>query len=115
MEHLREQLPKLAGRTLGGMDVTAADDFAYDDPVDGSRTTGQGVRILFADGARIVFRLSGTGTAGATLRIYIERIEPDPNRHGHDPQVVLAPLIAAAAQVSNLAVLTGRTAPNVIT
>ncbi len=115
MRHLRDQLPKLAGGTLGGMDVAAADEFAYDDPVDGSRTSGQGIRILFADGARIVFRLSGTGTAGATLRVYIERIEPDPNRHGHDPQVVLAPLIDAAAEVSDLAHLTGRTEPDVIT
>ena len=73
------------------------------------------MRILFADGSRIVFRLSGTGTAGATLRVYIERFEPDPNHHGHDPQVVLAPLIAAAAEVSDLAALTGRTAPDVVT
>ncbi len=115
MKHLRDQLPKLAGGTLGGMDVSAADEFAYDDPVDGSHTGGQGIRILFADGARIIFRLSGTGTTGATLRIYIERVEPDPNRHGHDPQLVLAPLIDAAAEVSDLAVLTGRTTPNVIT
>ena len=115
MAHLREQLPFLAGDTLGGMDVSAADEFAYDDPVDGSHTGGQGVRILFKDGARIVFRLSGTGTAGATLRIYLERVEPDPTRHGHDPQVVLAPLVDAAAEVSNLAALTGRSAPDVIT
>ena len=115
MAHLRAQLPRLAGGTLGGMDVSAADEFAYDDPVDGSRTTGQGVRILFADGARIVFRLSGTGTAGATLRIYIERVEPDPTRHGHDPQVVLEPLVDAAAEVSDLANLAGRTTPDVIT
>ncbi len=115
MRHLRERLPSLAGGTLGGMDVAAADEFAYDDPVDGSHTGGQGIRILFADGARIVFRLSGTGTAGATLRIYIERVEPDPSRHGHDPQVVLAPLIDAAAEVSDLARLTGRTEPDVIT
>ncbi len=115
MRHLRDQLPSLGAGTLGGMDVQAADDFAYDDPVDGSKTTGQGVRILFKDGSRIIFRLSGTGTAGATLRIYIERVEPDPTRHGHDPQVVLAPLIDAAAEVSDLAILTGRTAPDVIT
>ncbi len=115
MRHLRERLPKLAGGTLGGMDVSAADEFAYDDPVDGSHTGGQGVRILFADGARIIFRLSGTGTAGATLRVYLERVEPDPTRHGHDPQVVLEPLIDAAAEVSDLAHLTGRTVPDVIT
>ena len=115
MRRLRDQLPSLTGGTLGGMDVRLADEFAYDDPVDGSRTAGQGVRIFFGDGSRIVFRLSGTGTAGATIRVYIERIEPDPTRHGHDPQVVLAPLIDAAAEVSNLAALTGRTAPDVVT
>ena len=115
MKHLRDQLPSLAGGTLGGMDVRLADDFAYDDPVDGSRTTGQGVRILFADGSRIVFRLSGTGTAGATIRIYLERFEPDPTRHGHDTQLVLDPLIDAAAEVSDLEALTGRDEPTVVT
>ncbi len=115
MKHLHERMPTLAGGTLGGMDVSLADDFAYDDPVDGSLTTGQGVRILFADGARIVFRLSGTGTAGATIRIYIERFEPDPGRHGYDTQVVLEPLIDAALEVSQLSILTGRDEPTVIT
>ena len=115
MRHLRDQLPSLTGSTLGGMDVRQADEFSYDDPVDGSHTGGQGVRILFADGSRIIFRLSGTGTSGATLRVYLERVEPDPKRHGHDPQVVLAPLIDAAAAVSDLAHLTGRTAPSVVT
>ena len=115
MRHLRDQLPSLTGSTLGGMDVRQADEFSYDDPVDGSHTGGQGVRILFADGSRIIFRLSGTGTSGATLRVYLERVEPDPKRHGHDPQVVLAPLIDAAAAGSDLAHLTGRTAPSVVT
>ncbi len=115
MKHLRDQLPSLAGGTLGGMDVRLADDFTYDDPVDGSHTTGQGVRILFADGSRIVFRLSGTGTAGATIRIYLERFEPDPTRHGHDTQLVLDPLIDAAAEVSDLEALTGRDEPTVVT
>ena len=115
MKHLRDQLPSLAGGTLGGMDVRLADDFAYDDPVDGSHTTGQGIRILFADGSRIVFRLSGTGTAGATIRIYLERFEPDPTRHGHDTQLVLEPLIDAAAEVSDLEALTGRDEPTVVT
>ena len=72
----------------------AADDFAYTDPVDGSVSKNQGIRILFADGSRIVFRLSGTGTAGATLRVYLERYEPDPKRHDQDTQQALADLIS---------------------
>ena len=75
----------------------AADDFAYDDPVDGSRTTKQGIRLLFEDGSRIVYRLSGTGTAGATLRVYIERYEPDASRHAIDTQEALADLDRAVA------------------
>jgi phosphoglucomutase len=115
MRHLRDQLHGLTGGNLAGMDVRLADDFAYDDPVDGSHTTGQGIRILFADGSRIVFRLSGTGTAGATLRIYIERFEPDPAKQAVETQLALAPLIAAAGAVSGLVERTGRTTPTVIT
>ena len=80
MQHLRHQLPELAGKQLGSYDVAFADDFAYTDPVDGSTTDKQGIRIGFTDGSRIVFRLSGTGTEGATLRVYVERFEPDPAR-----------------------------------
>ena len=85
MEHLRGQLATLPGTKLGAGTVESADDFAYTDPVDGSVSRNQGIRILFADGSRIVFRLSGTGTAGATLRVYLERYEPDPEapRPGH--------------------------------
>jgi phosphoglucomutase len=115
MRHLRDQLHGLTGGNLAGMDVRLADDFAYDDPVDGSHTTGQGIRILFADGSRIVYRLSGTGTAGATLRIYIERFEPDPAKQAVETQLALAPLIAAAGAVSGLVERTGRTTPTVIT
>jgi len=115
MKHLRDQLPRLAGTSLGGMLVKTADDFSYDDPVDHSHTAGQGIRILFADGSRIVFRLSGTGTEGATIRIYIERFEADPAKHDIDTQKALAPLIAAAGAVSDLAARTGRNAPTVIT
>ncbi|MEX0852406.1 MAG: alpha-D-glucose phosphate-specific phosphoglucomutase [Bauldia sp.] len=115
MARLRDRLPGLAGATLRGSAVKAADDFAYSDPVDGSLTTGQGVRVMFEDGSRIVFRLSGTGTAGATLRIYVERFEPDAAKHAIDTQRALAPLIGAAAEVSELAARTGRTAPSVIT
>jgi phosphoglucomutase len=115
MAELRAALPTLPGRRLRGLVVAAADDFAYHDPVDGSDATGQGIRILFEGGSRLVFRLSGTGTAGATIRIYVERYEPDPAQHDRDPQEALADLIAIAGEVSGLARHTGRTAPTVIT
>lgn len=115
MEHLRGKLPSLPGRRLGDYEVTAADDFAYTDPVDGSVSTKQGVRVLFQDGSRIVYRLSGTGTAGATLRVYIERFEPDPAKHGQDTQEALAKLIAIAGDLAEIAPRTGRNAPTVIT
>ena len=115
MEHLRGQLAKLPGRKLAAGKVQAADDFAYTDPVDGSVSAKQGVRILFVDGSRIVFRLSGTGTAGATLRLYLERFEPDPKRHDQDTEQALADLIATAEQVAEIRSRTGREAPTVIT
>ena len=115
MEHLHDQLSSLPGRKIDGMTVTAADDFAYDDPVDHSHTPHQGIRIFFADGARVVFRLSGTGTEGATLRVYIDRFEPDPKKHAIETQSALARLIAAAGEISELARRTGRAAPSVIT
>jgi phosphoglucomutase len=115
MDHLRRQLTSLAGTKLGNGTVQAADDFAYTDPVDGSVSGSQGVRILFTDGSRIVFRLSGTGTAGATLRIYLERFEPDPKRHGQETQDALADLVKAADQVAGIRERTGRNAPSVIT
>jgi phosphoglucomutase len=115
MKHLRGQLANLPGTKLAGVTVKTADDFAYDDPVDGSHTAGQGIRILFEDGARIVFRLSGTGTEGATIRIYVERYEADPAKLGIETQAALAPLIAAAGAVSDLVARTGRSAPTVIT
>ena len=91
------------------------DDFSYTDPVDGSVSQGQGVRIGFSDGSRIVFRLSGTGTQGATLRIYLEAYEPDVSRHHLDAQVALADLIVIAMQVSELKERSGRDQPTVIT
>ena len=115
MAGLRAALATLPGRRFGDLVVAAADDFAYHDPVDGSDSRGQGIRILFEGGSRIVFRLSGTGTAGATVRIYIERYEPDPARHDSDPQEALADLIAIAGEVSGLSGHTGRAAPTVIT
>jgi phosphoglucomutase len=115
MEALRAALPSLPGRSVGDLTVSAADDFAYTDPVDGSVTAKQGVRILFAQDARAVFRLSGTGTAGATLRVYLERYEPDSARHGLDAQDVLAPVIAAAREIAGIAEKTGRAEPSVVT
>jgi len=112
---LRDQLPKLPGRRFGTLDVASADDFAYHDPVDQSDTTKQGIRILFADGARLVYRLSGTGTGGATLRVYLERFEPDAARHGLETQAALADLIALSHGLAGIARFTARNTPSVIT
>lgn len=112
---LRENLPGLPGTSFGGLKVEAADDFAYSDPVDGSVSKQQGIRILFADGSRIVYRLSGTGTSGATLRVYLERYEPDPARHDLETQAALAELIDAAEQIAAIKRHTGRDKPSVIT
>jgi len=111
MKALREQLPSLVGQH----GISMADDFSYDDPVDGSRTTHQGIRLIFADGSRIIYRLSGTGTAGATLRVYIERYEPDASRHAIETQVALADLIALSRALAGIEARTGRAAPTVIT
>ena len=113
--HLRESLPRLQGANLGGSVVHAADDFAYQDPVDGSITHGQGIRILFEDGSRIVYRLSGTGTAGATLRVYIERYEPDPSKQDLETQSALAPLVGLSRSLADIETRTGRSQPSVIT
>ncbi|HSF64955.1 MAG TPA: alpha-D-glucose phosphate-specific phosphoglucomutase [Paracoccaceae bacterium] len=115
MQELRAALPGLPGRVVEGMEITAADDFAYTDPVDGSVSRNQGVRILFADGSRIVLRLSGTGTEGATLRVYLERFAPGPDGLDHDPQAALAPVIRAAHSLAGIGRHTGRTAPDVVT
>ncbi len=115
MSSLRAQLPKLAGQSHEGMVIASADDFAYTDPVDASVSSNQGVRILFEGGSRIVMRLSGTGTSGATLRLYLERYAPGPDGLGHDPQVALAPIIRAAHLVAAIEGHTGRTAPDVVT
>ena len=95
--------------------VATADDFSYTDPVDGSVSAQQGIRIRFENGSRIVFRLSGTGTAGATLRVYLESYEPDPNRHDRDAQDALSELIALAEQLARIREFTGRERPTVIT
>ena len=115
MSGLRAQLPGLTGQSLDGRRVALADDFAYTDPIDGSRSERQGIRLIFDDGARIVFRLSGTGTEGATLRVYLEQHEPDPARHDRPVQDALAPLIAIAERIARIVTLTGRTAPSVVT
>jgi phosphoglucomutase len=115
MVQVREAGERLPGTVLAGRTVSLCDDFAYRDPVDGSLSSGQGLRILFTDGARIVFRLSGTGTEGATIRIYLESYEPDPSRHGMDAQQALADMICAAEEISRLKAITGRDQPTVIT
>jgi len=115
MAALRAQLPALKGQSLDGRVVELADDFAYTDPVDGSVATKQGVRIIFAGGSRIVFRLSGTGTEGATLRVYLEKYEPEVARQSEPTQQALAPLIAIAGRLARIAEFSGRTAPSVVT
>ncbi len=114
-DHLREQLPSLTGQTFGEYTIKFADEFSYEDPVDGSVSKNQGVRIGFEDGSRIVFRLSGTGTVGATLRIYLEKFAKDVALHDQDAQVALAELIELAEQLCEIKKLTGRNEPTVIT
>lgn len=115
MATLTAQLPVLTGQTLAGRIVQTTDDFAYTDPIDGSISSHQGLRLLFSDGARLVFRLSGTGTEGATLRIYHEHLEQDAARQQLDPQRVLRELIALGKDLTRIEKLTGRKAPTVIT
>jgi phosphoglucomutase len=115
IEHLRSQMPTLAGRSFGEYVVKYADEFRYQDPIDDSITENQGIRIGFENGSRIVFRLSGTGTVGATLRIYLERFEINPDSHDQDAQVALADLIDLAEQLCEVKKRTGRTGPTVIT
>lgn len=113
--NLRDKLATLSGQSFGALTVESADDFAYNDPVDGSVSKNQGIRVLFKGGSRVVFRLSGTGTSGATLRVYVERYEPDVARHGIETQEALADLIAAADTIAEIKARTGRNAPTVIT
>ncbi|MGF7147231.1 phosphoglucomutase [Sphingomonas zeicaulis] len=115
MAKLRDSLATLAGTETPSGAVQAADDFSYTDPTDGSVSAKQGVRILFAEGSRLVFRLSGTGTQGATLRLYIERYEPAGGDLGLEPAEALAPLIAAAEQLASIRDFTGMDEPSVIT
>ncbi|CAK6978382.1 phosphoglucomutase-1 [Scomber scombrus] len=111
--------PAFKGKKLSSgektYEVAISDNFAYTDPVDASVSKNQGLRIIFTDGSRIIFRLSGTGSAGATIRLYIDSYEKDPKKIYQDPQVMLAPLVDIALKVSQLKENTGRTAPTVIT
>jgi phosphoglucomutase len=115
MSALRGALPGLKGKAVEGMVIAGADDFAYTDPVDGSVSSKQGVRVMFEDGSRFVLRLSGTGTEGATLRLYLERTAPGPAGLDLDPQAALAPVIRAAHGIARIAEFTGRQSPDVVT
>jgi len=115
MDALREATKTLPGRSFGAHKVEAADDFAYRDPVDHSEADHQGVRIMFEGGARIVYRLSGTGTVGATLRVYVEHYEPPSGKLDQETQAALADLIALSRSLSEIEKRTGRKAPTVIT
>jgi len=115
MDALRARLPSLKGEVLDGLEVVLADDFTYNDPIDGSVSAKQGIRIGFKDGSRIVFRLSGTGTVGATLRVYLERYEDAHGQHDLDTQAALAHLIILSEKLAGITERTGRAAPSVIT
>ena len=115
MDHLREQLKTLPGQVFGQYIVQYADEFSYTDPIDNSISEQQGIRIGFTEGSRIIFRLSGTGTVGATLRIYLEKYEADATKHDQDPQDALAELIELAEQFCQVKKRTGRVEPTVIT
>ena len=115
MAELDGSLGSLPGTKFGPLTVEAADNFSYVDPVDGMVSDNQGIRILFAGGSRIVFRLSGTGTKGATLRVYLERYEPAEGEINGQTSEMLADLIAAANICAGIARHLGRTAPDVVT
>jgi phosphoglucomutase len=115
MQHLKDNFEHMSGARLGKYTVSLCNDFSYTDPVDASVSKGQGVRIIFSDGSRIIFRLSGTGTEGATLRVYLEAYEADTSRHHLDAQTALSELIQIALQISELIARTGREQPTVIT
>jgi phosphoglucomutase len=115
MHELRGKLASLSGTGIGALTIARADDFAYTDPTDGSTSTNQGVRILFEGGGRVVFRLSGTGTSGATLRVYLERYEPATGDLDADTGAMLADIVAAAEELAGIQRHTGRSDPDVVT
>ena len=114
-ELLESKLESSAGKTLTGRTIKTADNFTYSDPVDNSVSSNQGIRFLFEDGARIIFRKSGTGTSGATLRLYVEHFESDPTRFEIDTQEVLKDLLNIAEELGQITTLTGRNKADVIT
>ena len=115
MDQLEAQLPKLIGSQLHGREVSYADNFSYTDPIDNSVSSHQGLRIGFSDGARLVFRLSGTGTQGATIRVYLECYEADISKQHLPSEEALRELAVIAAEASQIEAITGRKAPDVIT
>lgn len=115
MQHLQQSVENLQGQVFGNYTIEHCDDFSYTDPVDHSVSNHQGIRLLFTDGSRIVYRLSGTGTEGATLRVYIEKYEPDVAGQNKETQQILAELINIANEVAQISQRTNRTAPDVIT
>jgi phosphoglucomutase len=115
MDALRDATTSLPGKTFGSHKVEAADDFAYHDPVDGSDAADQGIRVMFEGGSRIVYRLSGTGTVGATLRVYIEHYEPPSGKLDQETQAALADLIRLSHELAGIEARTGRKEPTVIT
>ena len=115
VDDLRARLADLPGKVFSGLTVETADEFAYDDPVDGSRSENQGIRVAFEGGARIVYRLSGTGTVGATLRVYLEDVESDPAKMHRDAQEALSAVISAADEIGGITRFTGRSEPDVRT
>jgi phosphoglucomutase len=115
MASLIDKLDSLVGREIEGYQVDYADNFSYTDPVDGSTSSNQGIRIGFTDGSRIVFRLSGTGTQGATLRVYLEAYEADPEKQMSPTEEVMKPLVSIALNLAEIEQRTGRAEPTVIT
>jgi phosphoglucomutase len=112
---VKEMQPALVGQSFAGRSIATADDFAYTDPVDGSLTSGQGLRLLLDDGSRVVLRLSGTGTQGATLRVYLESFVPPSGNLSQDPQAALGDLISAIDGLAEIKTRTGMERPTVIT
>jgi phosphoglucomutase len=114
MTRLREVAARIRGIACGGLTIESADDFSYTDPVDGSVSARQGVRVFLTDGSRIVYRLSGTGTGGATLRVYLERHIADVNQHGGNSQGVLAGVAAASREIARIEERTGLARPTAV-
>ena len=114
-DRLESMLPSMVGQAFAGRKISTADNFSYTDSVDGSVTTGQGLRILLDDGSRVVVRLSGTGTKGATIRVYLESYVPSSGDLNQDPQIALADMISAINDLAEIKQRTGMNQPTVIT